>query len=169
MLFRSALEIATRGRAAARTRPVLQIALPPGTPPTNEACLDLACIKLVMSGHAEAYLWLMARKLVLSGPAAEAVGRLARSAGVSPGELIRRALRREDEAQRGEVEKPVNSAAMGPLASEGADIRSNPAILEEIRANLEQANFVMGDALVSADTFATEPPVMEPSTAAANR
>jgi hypothetical protein len=55
----------------------------------------------------------MARKLVLDGPAAEAVERLAQSAGVSPAELIRRALRREDEAQRDEVESRVNGG-IGP-------------------------------------------------------
>jgi hypothetical protein len=62
--------------------------------------------------HTMPYLWRMARKLVLSGPAAEAVERLARSAGISPAELIRRALRREDEAQRSAAEKPDGEAQM---------------------------------------------------------
>jgi hypothetical protein len=42
------------------------------------------------------------RRLVLEGPAAAAVERLARQAGISPAELVKRALRREDEAQRSE-------------------------------------------------------------------
>lgn len=41
------------------------------------------------------------RRLVLEGAALEAVERLAESSGVSPAELIKRALRREDDAQRG--------------------------------------------------------------------
>jgi hypothetical protein len=40
------------------------------------------------------------KRIVLEGPAAEAVERLARAAGISPAELVRRALRREDDAQR---------------------------------------------------------------------
>jgi hypothetical protein len=45
----------------------------------------------------------MARKrIVVEGPTAEAVELLAESAGLSPGELLLRALRREDEAQQAE-------------------------------------------------------------------
>lgn len=45
----------------------------------------------------------MARKrIVLEGATAEAVERLAESAGVSLAELLQRALRREDEAQQAE-------------------------------------------------------------------
>ena len=40
------------------------------------------------------------RRLMLEGPAAAAVERLAERAGISPAELIKRALSREDEAQR---------------------------------------------------------------------
>jgi hypothetical protein len=40
------------------------------------------------------------KRFVLQGPAAEAVERLAKAAGVTPAELIRSALRREDDAQR---------------------------------------------------------------------
>ena len=65
-----------------------------------------------MSGVLRRIFGLMARKLVLTGPAAEAVERLARSAGVSPSELIKRALRREDEAQRGEAEESASGAQM---------------------------------------------------------
>lgn len=61
----------------------------------------LQCIGLWLPGLAIApYVGLMARKIVLDGYAAAAVERLARQVGVSPAELIRRALSREDEAQR---------------------------------------------------------------------
>jgi Ribbon-helix-helix protein, copG family len=80
-----------------------------------------------MSDRAEAYLWFMARKLVLTGPAAEAVERLARSAGVSPSELIKRALRREDEAQRGEAESRVKRYTGGlPESSESVQGQEEP-------------------------------------------
>ena len=59
----------------------------------------------------------MARKLVLEGPAAAAVERLARQAGVSPAELVKRALRREDEAQRQRDEVVARQAAVEEAAS----------------------------------------------------
>ena len=40
------------------------------------------------------------KRVVLDGPAAEAVELLAESAGISPAELVKRALLREEEAQR---------------------------------------------------------------------
>ena len=47
------------------------------------------------------------RRLVLEGPAAAAVERLAEQAGISPAELIKRALRRENVAQRDDEGSPT--------------------------------------------------------------
>lgn len=54
------------------------------------------------------------RKLVLEGPAAAAVERLARSAGVTPAELIQRALQREDETHQAKA----GSAGQNPAPGE---------------------------------------------------
>ena len=54
----------------------------------------------------------------MEGPAAEAVQRLARAAGVSPAELVRRALRREDDAQRGGPVESAGRADQRPIHQE---------------------------------------------------
>lgn len=48
------------------------------------------------------------KRIILEGPAAEAVEQLARAGNMTPAEVIRRALRREDSAQR---EQQVNDLA----------------------------------------------------------
>ncbi len=80
---------------------------------------------------------------MLDGPAAEAVERLARSAGVWPAELIRRALRREDEAQRKEEERSAGGAAAsqpGPVLLDTDLTRVSRAKIPTLPHPTEPAN-----------------------------
>ena len=113
------------------------------------------------------------RRLVLEGPAAAAVERLARQAGVSPAELIKRALRREDEAQRGQV--PRDGEASPVVATSGdAAGASGGAVISGSHADTDQVNLfnssdVTAIAVVPVDLPATEDEAGGPDVTVAGR